>query len=291
MAGRVRTAPEEHPDLRWYDNGQSCLSGSLLKLFRRLDSLFLRWAAHWNAREYTFPTFLPARELARVDYLRSFPQHATFPVVLSPEDENLESFIDGSPINEEGIVQTTRTAPVRDILTPAACYHFYVHFQGNVLEAPRYVTTRATCFRRETEYSPLQRQWSFEMREIVCLGTEEEVSAFLESSREQVKSFLETINLPVSWETASDPFFNPTKNPKFLMQKIEPVKIEMMFDGRLAIGSTNFHRTYFGETFSIKRAGQEAFSGCVAFGLERWIYSILSIFGPNEADWPQLEDL
>ena len=96
------------------------------------------------------------------------------------------------------------------------------------------------------------------------------------------------LGLPVEFETATDPFFNPSQNPKYLMQRLDPVKHEMIFDGHLAIGSVNFHRNYFGEAFGIERAGEQAFSGCVAFGLERWIFAILSHFGPNPAAWPNL---
>jgi hypothetical protein len=65
----------------------------------------------------------------------------------------------------------------------------------------------------------------------------------------------------------------------------------MVFQGRLAIGSVNFHRNYFGEAFEISRDGREAFSGCVAFGLERWIYAFLERFGMNESDWPDFDRL
>jgi len=87
--------------------------------------------------------------------------------------------------------------------------------------------------------------------------------------------------MPVEFQNATDPFFNPSKNPKYLMQKLDPVKTEMIFDGKLAIGSLNFHRNYFGEAFQISRDGKEAFSGCVAFGLERWIYALVHTFGTD----------
>jgi hypothetical protein len=85
---------------------------------------------------------------------------------------------------------------------------------------------------------------------------------------------------------ASDPFFDPSRNPKFLAQRLDPVKTEMIFGDGLAIGSINFHRNYFGEAFGIARGGEAAFSGCVAFGLERWLYAFLSRFGPDVRRWP-----
>lgn len=274
--------------LRWLDNGQSAVSGKLLELERRLDGLFLSWAGGWGADEYRFPTFIPAHELAKLDYFRSFPHLVTFPVTLDAADENLKRFTSTDPLSEDGSVRLTATAPVRDVLTPAACYHFYVHFQGQAFDGPRYLTTRNTCFRREAYYAPLRRQWSFSMRELVCIGTDDEVEAFLVETRGRITRFFQTVGLPIEWAHATDPFFNPSRNPKYVAQKLEPIKTEMVFGGDLAIGSVNFHRDYFGEAFGILRDAQHAYSGCVAFGVERWLYAWLTRFGPDEKDWPDV---
>jgi len=274
------------PGYRWHANGQSAFSGPLLDLYRRLDSMFTRWAAEWDAEEHRFPVFLPADELNRLDYFQAFPHVATFPVTLDGAEDNLARFAEGGPLDDSGALRLTRLVPPRDVLTPAACYHFYVHFQEQDFAAARYLTTRATCFRREREYRPLQRQWSFSMREIVCLGTREEVEAFLAESRRRLTGFFAAIDLPVEWLAATDPFFRPARNPKHLAQVLDPLKTEMVFADGLAIGSVNFHRSHFGEAFGIGRGGQPASSGCVAFGLERWMYAILSRFGADAREWP-----
>ncbi len=270
------------------ENGQSALTGKLLALENKLEDLFRSWAAAWGASEYRFPTFIPAAELAKVDYFRSFPHLVTFPVALDPDEENLRRFCSQEALNDPGEICLTSTAPIRDVLTPAACYHFYVHFQGETLDGPRYVTTRGTCFRREAYYAPLQRQWCFSMREIVCIGTAEEVREFLQRTQDHVDGFFRQIGLPIEWQPATDPFFNPSRSPKYLMQKLEPVKTEMVFQDRLAIGSVNFHQDHFGEAFHIRRDGKEAFSGCVAFGLERWLYAWLRHFGADPGGWPEI---
>jgi len=38
----------------------------------------------------------------------------------------------------------------------------------------------------------------------------------------------------------------------------------------------------------MRRNGEAAFSGCVAFGVERWLYAFLSRFGPDERSWPSV---
>ena len=67
------------------------------------------------------------------------------------------------------------------------------------------------------------------------------------------------------------------------------MKHELVFGGDLALASTNFHRDFFGETFDIARDGAPAFSGCAAFGLERWLHALLAIHGADPGEWPTEE--
>jgi hypothetical protein len=279
---------KSHPDLRWRGN-QAVLGGSLLALYRRLDAAFTRLGTAFAAPEVMYPTLLGAAHLAKLDYFKSFPHLATFACNLDRDAANLTAFARGPGIDERGGVALTRLDPVSDVLTPAACYHVYVDLAGQELPAFSTVTTRATCFRREAHYPPLERQWSFGMREVVGLGTAGEVKAFLERGRARVDRFLDALGLAIAWTPATDPFFDASRNPKFLAQKLDPVKTEMVHRGRLAIGSINFHRNFFGETFAIQHAGEPVFSGCIAFGLERWIRAILDVHGPEAGAWPDIE--
>ncbi len=268
------------PGLRWLPNGQSVLSGPLLELADRLDGQFLAWAARWGAEDHRFPTFLPAAVLERIDWFRSFPQLATLPACLDAGEENLARFTEGQPV-VDGVVHPTELAPIRDVLTPAACYHVYDHLAGRRFDGPQYLTTRNTCFRREGRYEPLERQWSFSMREIVCVGTAEETRSFLEEATAEVDRFVAGNGLPVRWEQASDPFFRPSKNPQYLMQQVDPTKFELLFEDRLAIASTNLHHDHFGRAFDIVRDGEPARTACIAFGIERWLSAFVHHFGTD----------
>ncbi len=273
----------------WYSSGQSVLWGPSLELYKNLDRIFLSFAEHRKAKEYLFPSFVAAKELNKLDYFKSFPHLVSFPVALDSSDENIEAFTSGERINAKGEMQFTKLKPVEEVLTPAACYHFYILFQGQTFDEPRYLTTRCTCYRRESHYVQLRRQWNFSMREIVCIGTSEQVQTFVDFYRGVIDEFTKKLGLPLRWEGATDPFFNPSQNPKFLMQKLDPVKNELTYGDGLAIASTNFHRNYFGEAFGLKANGAEAYSGCVAFGLERWIAAITDHFGVDSNKWPKPE--
>ena len=271
----------------WLPNGQSVLSGPLLALAEGLDRSFVELARRWDALELRAPTFLAAAELERIDWFRAFPQLATFPVALEPSDANLDAFTEGQPVDGDGVVRPSALAPIREVLTPAACYHLYVLHRGERLDGPRYFTIRATCFRRESHYVPLERQWSFTMREIVCMGTAEETRDFLEIASAEVDRRVEAVGLPVRWEQATDPFFRPSENPQYLMQQVDPTKHELLFEDRLAIASTNLHHDHFGRAFDIERDGTPVRTACIAFGIERWVAAFLRHFG-TEGPWPEL---
>jgi seryl-tRNA synthetase len=270
-------------DLGWDPCGQASFGGQLLKLYQSLDAFFVRWAASIDASEFAFPTFIEAAQLNKVGYFKSFPHLVTFPVSLDSQEEALRNFVNSGPLDDKGNVILGATAPVNQVLTPAACYHFYINLQGRALEGRNVVTTCARCFRREEYYVPLRRQWNFSMREIVCLGTADEVKDFLQSMQDSLRSVLQQLNLPVRFEQATDPFFNPAGNPQFVMQKLAPLKTEVMY-GDLAIASFNFHHDHFGRAFEITRDGEAAYSGCVAFGLERWLFALLSNSGDRAVE-------
>ncbi len=272
-------------DFKWQPQGQASFGGALLGLYQRLDQCFVRLAQGCQAREFKFPSHLPAVTLEKLDYFNSFPHLITMPVTLERSEENLENFR-GNRALHDGAISLTRIAPIRHVLTPAACYHFYQFFDGSSLEGPLYLTTAATCNRCEDYYEPLQRQWNFNMREIVCIGAADTVKSFLAEHEEKVSALAKKYGIAITWQDATDPFFKPAQNPKHLAQRLDPVKKEMIFGDGLAIGSVNFHRNYFGEAFHITANGEAAYSGCVAFGLERWMHAVIKTFGEYPKDWP-----
>ncbi|MDF3287677.1 aminoacyl--tRNA ligase-related protein [Streptomyces silvisoli] len=286
----VRAARLAELGLSWQPSGQAALRGPLLRLAEECDRAFTTLAQIWQADEERHPASLPAQRLQRVDYLRSFPHQATLAARLAEQEANLDAFLDGPVLREDGTVAVTELAAVTQVLTPAACYHLFNDHLGETFDAPRYLTTRNTCFRNERYYVPLRRLSSFTMREVVCLGTSAEVVDFLEQARAALDAFFELVDLPLEWLTATDPFFRPRANPRYIMQRVEPVKHEATYGGDLAIASINRHHDHFGVNFELTRGEEPAHSGCVAFGIERWLFAITDRHGTDPADWPRLAD-
>lgn len=276
-----------HPQLHWDSAGQSFLGGALADYFSTLQQAFTDLALY-NACEPVFEgSLLPREVLAKMDYLHSFPQHATFACCLDMDADNLEAFRRGKVLDDDGI-HLTRTAPVQALLAPAACYGIYPHAATMSDDRPsRRYTVQSRCFRRETHYRPLERQWNFTMRELVCIGSGDEVKHFLAELEQQVQQICVRLQLPVLLLDATDPFFNPENNPKYLMQRVAPSKKEVTFGGDLAIASLNYHRQYFGEAFGLRTDQDFSHSACVAFGLERWLAALLRTHGPQIEHWPR----
>ncbi len=275
--------------LNWRPSGQASLHGPLRELAESVDAAFVGLAeALWGAQQEWHPAALTAEGLQRVDYLHSFPHQATFPVRLDPREANLEAFRAGPMVTEDGSVALIALAPTDQVLTPAACHHVYADHEGESLTEARYVTTRNTCFRQEEHYEPLRRQWSFSMREIVCLGSRAEAGAFLSTARLALDQLFKDVDLPVAWLNATDPFFRPPGTPRRRSTRLPPTKYEAVYGGDLPIASVNLHYEHFGAGFGITRGGSYAHSACAAFGIERWLFALTDRHGTDPVNWPDL---
>lgn len=275
--------------LQWSDDGYVALSGALLDRAFELDAVIRRWADDLGATEYCFPSMIPARDLAPISYLKSFPHLATFVTSGLRREEALMSIANDSGTAERIPIAEDLLEPVEQLLTPATCYHFYPRFAGSRLSTPLLLTAKCQCHRREHEYQPLQRQWCFEMREIVCIGDRDSIDRFAEECRERIDFLVNALGISTGWETATDPFFDPAADPKALAQMLEPVKEELCTSDGLAIASINKHRSFFGECYDIRYGKDAAQSACVAFGIERWLHVLMQRYGSDAMAWPTLE--
>jgi seryl-tRNA synthetase len=259
--------------------GLATLGPGALRLRAALDETFVRWAAKVGARPMQYPPLMRVEDLHRIDYFQNFPHLAILGTALT--DDAAPEYASGGGAQPE--IPAGDLSGASYVLPSAACYNVYIDLADQAIVGQSHkVTTVATCFRREEHYDGLRRLLGFTMREIVCVGGREEVLDHLKVFREQVSGYLRDLGLPTEIEAASDPFFDPNAG-RALMSQLFPVKEEFVFEGTLAIGSLNFHRNFFGERCEIRTMdGEPAFTGCVAFGLERWISALTTHFGVAE---------
>lgn len=263
------------------EGGLATLGPAMLELRSELDETFVGWAGEIGARSMVFPALLPASYLESIDYFRNFPHLALAASRIRPEVLK-ERYAAGREVRR---IEAEDLEGADYVLPSAACYNVYRHLHGTKLEEARYITTIATCFRNEEAYDDLRRLWSFTMREIVCVGTAETVKAMLGGFKEKLRAYFGALDLDVELQFATDPFYEPQSSTARL-QKLFPQKEECVYGGSLAIASLNFHRNFFGERCDIRLPdGSPAFTGCTAFGLERWLWALLDRYeqSPEQA--------
>jgi acyl carrier protein len=269
--------------------GRVGLSGAVLGLFQYFDAVALGWARELGAREHEYPNLIALATLERAGHLGSFPHQLTLVSHLEREPDLLRRVA-----AEPGSLRRDDLAAPRHALAPAVCYHCYPEWAGRTLDAgPVVLTARGRCARVETGHpAPLERQWDFAMREIIVLGSRDEVEAARRLLVRRASELMDALDLDGCIETAHDPFFTRASRGKRLLQQLGTLKYELRLrlDGggrSLAVASFNHHQDHFGRCFEIRRpGGAPAHSGCVALGLERWVLGFLTQRGVNESAWP-----
>lgn len=277
--------------------GQVYLGGSLLALMDHFDrALTDLLRAHFDVREYRYPTLIPSKSLDTSGYISSFPQNLMLVTRLHADVDVYRAFRE--EYAEHGGFHPSVLASCDNVdycLPPTMCYHTFGQYAGRVVDdgAPHVVTARGKAFRFESRYSTtLERLWDFTIREIVFMGHKDDVVAARERFMRAVFAYVDELGLDGRAEVASDPFFcNTDTADRVWAQRLLELKYELRLavaGGRtISVGSFNFHDDFFGTSFGITRAdGMPISSGCVGFGLERLIYAFICQHGLDPAGWP-----
>ena len=288
---------ETLPGVHFLGMGQAALDSTALSLFRYFDRTFEEFGQNWKVQRLQTPTLIPAHVLAKCDYFRSFPQNVTFASHLEPVVTTIDSFRARHAEREslDATAKTDMDTP-DTCLSPATCYHVYHLHAGKTV--PMGGTVHGVCgkcFRFEsTNTSDLRRLWDFTMREVVFMGTRDQVLKERERGLELMAELLDTHRFASEIRTASDPFFiAPDAMAKAYFQLSSETKYEMsalLPDGqRLAVGSLNYHTDFFGRAFDVQlEDGGPMHSVCIAFGLERWVHAFLQQHGTDPSGWPDV---
>ena len=254
------------------------LRGRPLAVLRRIEGRIAALCAGETADEWAVPAALPLSTLERAGYFTSFPHWLTVASHLTDDPAILEG-VAGSP--EPARAAADAVLPATTALPPAVCYHVYAALAGSTIPERCIVTAQGCCWRHERDrLAPLERGWSFTMRELVCIGTEAECVAFRDRGVKLARWLATGLALDSTVEPAEDPFFAPTSRGRALLQRVKGLKQELRLpigDGEtVAAASFNLHEQFFGQAFDIQlTTGEPAYTACVAFGLERWLLAAL----------------
>jgi len=276
-------------DVRLTGAGRVALAGLALQVFEAVDDTVVRWAKSLGASEHRYPSLIDAAVLQRAGQRPGvIPSEAR-----DPQDPDREPSLRTMKIPRSARDDSeSRDDDVR--FAPAVCYHAYPEWSGKALgENPVLLTARGQCYRHEDgNHVPLERLWEFTMREIIVIGTRQQVEDVRQLLVRQVTALVDTLELDASIETATDPFFLAGDEGRRLMQQAGALKYELRLAvdaaGRtIAAASFNHHHDFFGTRFGIRLADDTpAHTGCVAFGLERWVLALCAQHGIDHHAWP-----
>lgn len=279
--------------------GQVGLAGLAGDLSRALDGVWRRLGLErFGAAEHTYPTLIPTEILRRCEYFSSFPHLVSLVSHFVGDYDQLERIRRANVGSDDLVVPDPEAiAAPAACVTPATCYHCYQALEGRAVRAPgQAFTAVGRCARWESSnMTGLDRLWEFTMREIVFVGAEDWVRARREDAITAVSELLVAWDLECSIESANDPFFAPMYATKSFWQAQSDLKYEMRLtvepDGdrarTISAGSFNLHEGFFGKTFDISLDdGAPVFTGCTAFGLERWVLAIFTQHGLDPERWP-----
>ena len=263
------------------------------RLIEVFEGYFLSVAREFNAAPYRFPTLISAEKLGEVDYFRAFPHSLTFATHLREDLDVINEFSRTAAYEAEGLSASPDAfSKIHALLSPAVCYHLYFALAGKHLPENMTATAVGHCFRYESSnLRSLERMWDFTMREIIFVGSAQHVLQKREQAQKQVEALLSEIGFAYRVESANDPFFVGEFRKQAAFQNAFQLKYEIRanlpFKGSaLAVGSYNYHQSFFGRSLNIVLPdGGNAHTGCVAFGLERLAFAFLSQFGTNPHAW------
>lgn len=289
-AARVVDVLRKRGDLWEPAPGLVCLRGDVLALLRALEARLARLAEGEGFPEWRLAPGIGLDVLSRAGYFESFPQWLTAAGHLSGDESTLEAV---ARADDPGAAAASALEPADCALSPALCYHTYSRLAGTQVAEAR-MTAQGTCWRHEGErLRTLERGWAFTMRELVYVGPSEDTERFRRRGMKLVGALADELGLESTVVQATDPFFAPTGRGRELLQMMKGLKHELMLplgdDHSIAAASFNHHERFFGEAFDIRLPnGRPATSGCVAFGLERWLLAFLVAHGPDADAWPPL---
>ncbi len=245
--------------------------------------------------DYTYfemPDLIPIAEYEKGGYLDTFPHHIMFETTLRNDIEVIDRFSrekTGDPTIFDNV-----KAP-GNVLRTAACMPLYPileHARIPQDKPGRYVVS-GHCFRNEEgNLKDLERLCEFTMKELVCIGTPDQTSDFLEQAKQLWFDWQELFGLNLRIDTANDSFFASNYKKLKLFQLLGDAKVEyrLLIPGSgnyISCSSANAHRTHFTKTYDIRTAETDAYchTSCFAFGTDRLTYALLSQLGLDVGKW------
>ncbi len=276
--------------------GTWLLSGPLARLHEAADRLICDRLLSHGAEPVSLPSLLSPGNLRRSGYFESNAAAVNYVFHLREGRDTLAGFGRANAGRQDdalALESVPSTAAQPDaVLSPAACLPYLRSLRGRILDRLSMVTGRARVFRYESGATAgLRRSREFTVREAIVAGNSEQVQERRLLLLSVARSLVSDVGLACRIVPAADPFFATDlaslRRYQLAFGLKHEIRADLPFDGSsLAIGSVNLHRDHFGLTWQAEAAGEPAWSCCMGFGLERFIFAVCAQFGAEPSDWP-----
>ncbi|MFD1886795.1 phosphopantetheine-binding protein [Paenibacillus wenxiniae] len=262
-----------------------------ITLLEQLDRAFIEIARRHGAVLREYPSTFTKANMARNQYHINFPQNIVGVATVPHQFKTINRF------REQAATHTHHQSlvPTGEILQPCICYHCYEEQQGSRSSTRRMMTAKGKCFRNEIAWRKDEfRRTEFMMREIVFVGDQEWVMDKRNAIMDEVWELFTGLGLIGKIETATDPFFfSQDVKTKGTYQMVSNAKYElaaMRVNGQeSSIASFNYCEDVLCGKYDIRdEHGNGMYSGCVAFGMDRWKEAFLERYGRDQSEWPTI---
>lgn len=291
----------ERKVIKQLDPGVLIFREPFTTLLQFLDAHIVRTiAGAFEAKHEYYPVVIDGSTLNKTNHFTSFPEHIQFVTHLREDLDVIEQFAaavqqsGGWTDSTEFSLDRSASRPQR-MINPATCYHCYEGLQHEHLEGDGVIVTAVSkCHRYESKnHRDFGRLLDFTMREVIFVGKPDFVKSNRLRSIEMLQALVQRWELACHLENANDPFFTSDYEVKASFQRQQEMKYELRMripylDTTISVSSSNFHSNTFGRAFEITAGTRPAVTGCLAFGLERFILAFLSQYGLDETAWPEL---
>jgi hypothetical protein len=276
-------------------DGMVALSGIVLKMFEEYDKHIVEFSNTQNAKKALYPVTTHFDNLLPTHYFQRTPQHALFISPLTEDAKNISDFSKLVTNETPGSNLSSYLKQPQSTCRSAVCLNCYPTLRNKTLGANENLcfTTEGRVFRHEyKKVTSLERLYEFSVRDIIYVGTKEYVKKSIKECERWYIDFLTKFKLNSCIKSASDPFFLDNSRALQFFQVAEDSKYEIRVlnpftNNQISIGSLNFHGNHFSKAYNIKNSdGEFSATGCVGFGLERTVFTVLAQYGTKYKEWP-----
>jgi seryl-tRNA synthetase len=256
------------------------LRGKFLNYFNKLDEFLQKRSIQQKYENIHVHSMLPLDSFINNGYIMNFPQHVMF---ASNIKRNLKYIDKASSLNDLKKFKKVTDDPEL-VISPTVCYHIFETFKNVDLPRNKVFNSISSCNRFESiNYCTFERLQSFTMREYVAFGSKKFIKSFLQNNIKYFQDIFVKSKIKFKIVTANDAFFSQTGIKKMAYQSLNNLKFEFQFwlpneKKWLAVGSFNNHMDTLVKKYkiSLKKNKNNFYSGCIGWGYERLVYSILS---------------